>query len=68
MLQLLVISYDVDNPLQNRYKIANPSTKELHKIVKPALYKVIAPLGTIINNIKNKWLLLSIDKMEFSCQ
>lgn len=70
MLQLLVVSYHVD--LITHYKIAikiaDPSIKELHKTVKPALYNVIAPLGSIINNTKNQWLLLNIDKMEYSCQ
>lgn len=70
MLQLLAISCHVD--LITHYKIAikiaDPSTKELHKIVKLALYNVISPLGTIINNTKNQWLLLNIDKMEYSCQ
>lgn len=56
MLQLLVVSYHVD--LITHYKIAikiaDPSTKELHKTVKLALYNVSAPLGTIINNTKNQ--------------
>jgi len=56
-VQLLAVSCHVD--LITHYKIAikiaDPSTKELHKIVKLALYNIIAPLGNgIFNNTKNQ--------------